>query len=180
MRFFDSKIGCFFFLNRQHGIISRYPSMKDEDSFHFQMYLTPSLPDMKTHPLKSSSWSHPLRVNENRRFCWPGLWLFKASSKVYPWRLGFPALGDGIRGRGVQIVQQICPKKPNKELKIHMQTCCTFEYMLEFLTFHESPFSHVWRCWRWSFGHWWMFGGAFQRQTWGQCQHWMNIWDEQR
>ena len=64
-----------------------------------------------------------------------------------------------LYNRSVRItIHPFCPKKPNKELKIHMQTCCTFVHypsdMLEFLTFHELevlevvlwPLMNVWWC----------------------------------
>jgi len=66
-----SKVGCLFFYDPANMGSYLGIHLWIEGSFHFQTYLTPSLPDMKTHPLKSlksSSWSHPLRVDENRRF----------------------------------------------------------------------------------------------------------------
>ncbi len=74
------------------------------------------------------------------------------------------------------------PRNPARRLTFtwrHVAFSCIFLPWTCWSSWLFTSHLRVWRWWRWSFGHWWMFGGTFQRQTWG-CQHWMDICDEQR
>lgn len=184
-----SKVGCLFFLwSRQHGIISRYPSMK----VHFIFRRTSLLLSQTWKLIHLNHLNHPVEAIHSgstkivvllaRPLTFQS---FLQSVSLKAWLPCFGRCRDKRKGcpncttdlSELQYIHSV-PRSPTRSLKFtcrHVVLSCII-----LPTCWSSWLFTSWRCWRWSFGHWWMFGGAFQRQTWGQCQHWMNIWDEQR